>query len=152
MHCPYCENLDSRVVETRESGEENVTRRRRECTGCEERFTTYERVETPVLTVVKRDGSKERFKPEKMRSGIERSCKKRPVSADEIDAIVDEIASEVKARGESTIESRVIGDMVIEALKQRDEVAYLRYASVYNEFDDASSFEEEAKTLRTSSE
>jgi transcriptional repressor NrdR len=152
MNCPYCQHPDSRVVETRESGEENALRRRRECTDCDERFTTYERVETSSMTVIKSDGAKEAFKPEKMRAGIERSCKKRPVSGDEIDTIVDEIESEIKARGESTIESREIGDMVIEALKQRDEVAYLRYASVYNEFDDASSFEEEAKTLRTGSD
>lgn len=149
MKCPYCENPGSRVVETRERGEQNVTRRRRECTECEERFTTYERVETPSLSVVKRDGTKEAFDPEKIRSGLERSCKKRPITADKIEEIVSDIESTVKARGETTIESKEIGDLVIDQLKEIDEVAYMRYASIYNSFEDLDSFEEEVKTLRT---
>jgi transcriptional repressor NrdR len=102
--------------------------------------------------VVKRDGSKEPFKTDKIRAGIERACEKRPVDDAAIDDIVETVATDVKARGESTIKSRVVGDMVIEALKQLDEVAYIRYASVYNEFDDVASFEEEAKTLQASSD
>lgn len=152
MRCPYCENADSRVVETRESPNDNVTRRRRECKGCEERFTTYERVETPSLTVIKRDGSKEKFKSEKIRSGIQRACKKRPVDAEKIDQAIAEIEADIKSRGEKTIESSEIGDLVIERLRGLDEVAYVRYASIYNSFDDLSSFEEEVKTLRTDSE
>ncbi len=149
MECPYCENPDSRVVETRESMKENVTRRRRECTGCEDRFTTYERVESPSLRVVKRDGSKEKFKPGKIRAGIERSCKKRPITADQIDDIVADLESTIKERGVNTINSSDIGDLVIERLKEIDEVAYIRYASIYNSFEDLDSFEEEVKTLRT---
>lgn len=152
MNCPYCENPDSKVVETRENHRENVTRRRRECKGCGERYTTYERVETPSLTVIKKDGSKQRFKTEKLRSGVERSCKKRPVSEEDIDELVENIETDIRARGENTIESREIGDMVIEALKQLDEVAYVRYASIYKDYEDAASFEEEVKTLRTSTD
>lgn len=103
------------------------------------------------MAVVKRDGSKQRFKPEKIRAGIERSCKKRPVTEEQIDTTVNEIESEIKARGENTIESSEIGDLVIAKLKELDEVAYIRYASIYNSFEDLDSFEEEVKTLRTES-
>lgn len=151
MQCPYCDETDSSVVETRFNRGENVTRRRRECNSCGERFTTYERVETPSLTVEKRDGSTEPFDREKLREGIERACEKRPVDGETIDRIVNTVAAAVTEAGSDTVASSTIGDHVIEELKQVDEVAYMRYASVYNAFDDLSSFEEEVQTLRTDS-
>lgn len=151
MRCPHCDHAESRVIETRENCDGDVTRRRRECTGCGERFTTYERVETPALTVVKSDGREEGFRREKLAEGIRKACKKRPVDEDAIEAIVDDIEADLKARGERTIESSEIGDTVVERLKEVDEVAYLRFASIYNSFDDVSAFQEEVETLKTDS-
>ncbi|MDY6770018.1 MAG: transcriptional regulator NrdR [Candidatus Nanohaloarchaea archaeon] len=136
------------MVETRENSSEPVTRRRRECGDCGERFTTYERVETPSLTVVKSDGSEEAFRREKLREGITRACQKRDVSDAQIDSIVDDIAMELKSSGRDAVESREIGDRVVEKLREVDEVAYVRFASVYNSFEDVSAFEEEVETLK----
>lgn len=148
MKCPHCDDAGSRVLETRENHTDGVTRRRRECKDCGERFTTYERVETPSLTVVKSDGAEEPFKREKLKAGIEKACKKRSISDEQIEEIVADIAMELKSSGREEIESSEIGDRVIEQLKEIDEVAYVRFASVYNSFDDVSAFEKEVETLK----
>ncbi len=150
MECPHCGHAGSRVIETRENREKNLKRRRRECVDCGDRFTTYERVETPSLSVVKSGGEEESFQTEKLKEGIERACKKRPVSQEEIEEVVDEIEMELKSSGRKKIESREIGDMVINRLKDIDEVSYLRFASVYNSFEDVSAFEDEVQTLKNS--
>lgn len=149
MKCPHCDGEDSSVLETRESDTAGL-RRRRECSDCGERFTTYERVETPSLTVVKSDGSEEEFRREKLRGGIEKACQKRDVSDAQIDSIVDEVETELKSSGQDTVDSDEIGDHVVEKLREVDEVAYVRFASVYNSFDDVSAFEEEVETLKAS--
>ncbi|MDY6773678.1 MAG: transcriptional regulator NrdR [Candidatus Nanohaloarchaea archaeon] len=142
MNCPHCEASESRVLETRENTTDGATRRRRECKDCGERFTTYERVESPSLTVIKSDGSEEPFQREKLKEGIEKACQKRDVSQDDIE-------TGLRASGRERIESSEIGDRVVEELKQVDEVAYVRFASVYNSFEDVSAFEEEVETLKT---
>ncbi|MDY6761604.1 MAG: transcriptional regulator NrdR [Candidatus Nanohaloarchaea archaeon] len=149
MKCPHCDGEDSSVLETRESDTAGL-RRRRECSDCGERFTTYERVETPSLTVVKSDGSEEAFRREKLRGGIEKACQKRDISDAQIDSIVDEVETELKSSGQDTVDSDEIGDHVVEKLREVDEVAYVRFASVYNSFDDVSAFEEEVETLKAS--
>lgn len=149
MKCPHCGDSGSRVVETRENNEESVTRRRRECDSCGERFTTYEEIRKPSLQVVKSDGQKEPFQREKLKTGVEKACKERPVSDTEIAEIVEDIEIEVRTGNGGEVESREIGDRVIERLKSVDEVAYLRFASVYNSFDDVSAFEEEVESLRS---
>ncbi|MCJ7478895.1 MAG: transcriptional regulator NrdR [Candidatus Nanohaloarchaeota archaeon QJJ-7] len=149
MRCPHCEASESRVVETRENTTDGATRRRRECKECDERFTTYERIESPSLTVVKSDGSEEEFKRDKLKNGIERACQKRDVPQQKIEEIVDDIETGLRSSGREKIESSEIGDRVIDKLKQVDEVAYVRFASVYNSFDDVSAFEEEVETLKT---
>ncbi|MFB6166932.1 MAG: transcriptional regulator NrdR [Candidatus Nanohaloarchaea archaeon] len=151
MRCPHCGHGGSRVVETRENDSEDVTRRRRECKECGDRFTTYERLEVPGLKVVKSDGETEPFDREKLRKGIEKACEKRPLSEEEIEGVVRDVEMELKAGGDKKIESCDIGDLVIQKLKELDEVAYLRFASVYNSFDDVSAFQEEAETLKTNS-
>jgi len=148
MKCPHCEGSESRVVETRESGTEGATRRRRECKECGDRFTTYERVEVPSLTVIKNDGSEEQFQGEKLKGGIEMACQKREVSDEEIEQIVKDIEVELKSSGRKEVKSREIGDRVVEKLKEIDEVAYVRFASVYNSFEDVSAFEKEVETLK----
>lgn len=149
MKCPHCEDPDTCVIETRESSDSEVTRRRRECNSCEERFTTYERVESPTLKVEKRDGTTEPFRPEKLAAGIEKAFKKRPVDEDEIAGLVDDIEMELRSLGKRTIQSSDIGDAVVERIREMDEVAYIRFASIYNEFDDVSKFEEEVQTLKS---
>lgn len=148
MKCPHCGHDGTRVVETREMQRENVTRRRRECKECEERFTTYERVETPVLTVVKEEGEEETFDPDKLKAGVEKACKKRPVEDATIQQLVDDVTQELKARGVREVESAEIGDMVIDRLKDIDKVAYLRFASIYRSFEDVDAFEEELEALK----
>lgn len=152
MRCPHCENPDTCVIETRESGDMEVTRRRRECNDCEERFTTYERVESPALKVEKRDGTVEPFRTEKLAGGIRKAFKKRPVDDDEIEALVDDIEMDLRSLGKRRIDSSDIGDAVVERIKDIDEVAYIRFASIYNAFDDASAFEEEVQTLKSAGE
>ncbi|MDY6777466.1 MAG: transcriptional regulator NrdR [Candidatus Nanohaloarchaea archaeon] len=146
MNCPYCSEGSTKVVDTRDTGE-NEVRRRRECRACGERFTTYERVESPSLRVVKQDGSEEQFRRDKIRDGIERACNKRPVSEEEIEDIVDQVESEIRSRNNRTVEADEIGEAVMERLKELDDVAYLRFASVYRDFEDADSFKEELEEL-----
>ncbi len=148
MNCPHCGHGSTRVVETRDIASENMTRRRRECKDCEERFTTYERVETPALQVVKEDGSTEQFSREKLVEGIEEACKKRPVDEDAIARLADAVEAELQASGRKEVESAHIGDLVLERLQELDEVAYVRFASIYRSFEDVEAFEEEVETLK----
>ncbi len=143
MRCPYCKSVEDKVIDSRMSGEGISIRRRRECLKCGKRFTTYEYVEKAPLMVVKRDGSRNRFDREKIKTGIMKACEKRPVSMDRIDQIVDEIERDVQKNAETEVKSTVIGNMVMEKLYGLDEVAYVRFASVYRRFKDVSHFMKE---------
>lgn len=147
MRCPYCGQLESRVVDSRVAKEGDVIRRRRECLSCGKRFTTYERVELSIPMVVKKDGRREFFSREKILKGIEKACEKRPVSVDDMDAIVRKIELELSQRGEAEVSSREIGEMVMRELYKLDKVAYVRFASVYKEFKEVEEFMEEVKRL-----
>jgi len=146
LRCPYCGSTDLKVVETRESNID-TTRRRRECLDCKKRFTTYERIELDDIIVVKRDGRRETFSREKIFNGITRACEKRPVSREKIEKIVDEIEMELRSMG-GEVSSRKIGKMVMERLKKLDEVAYIRFASVYKRFKDLESFKREIDKIK----
>ncbi len=147
MKCLYCECMDSKVLDSRSADDGRTIRRRRECTGCGRRFTTYETIEiTPVL-VVKNNGARQAFNAEKIRNGIIKSCEKRPVPMSVIDDMVADICKQVYNSMESEISSKEIGEMVMERLKKVDEVSYVRYASVYRSFKDISSFMTELKQM-----
>jgi len=148
MRCPYCTASDTRVVDTRESAEFDVTRRRRECLKCKKRFTTYERVEMLDLVVVKKDGRREPFNRNKLRVGILKACEKRPVSLEKIDKMIDEIEAELKSLETTEIQSKITGELIMDQLKNVDKVAYLRFASVYRDFNDIKSFEKEVNKLK----
>lgn len=147
MKCPYCGHSETRVIDKREPEDRKTVRRRRECTKCGKRFTTYERVETLDILVIKKDGLREPFDRDKIRSGIVKACIKRPVTAQQIDKIVDEIEAEVRLRPEKEITSKKIGEMVISKLKKFDKVAYVRFASIYREFTDLRDFQKALKEL-----
>lgn len=146
MVCPFCEHGDMKVVDKRES-DATSTRRRRECLGCHQRFTTYERVEQLDLMVVKHDGRKESFSSEKLRTGILLAVKKRPVEIETVDAIADEIESALRGAKTREVSADLIGALVMEKLKEVDHVAYIRFASVCRDFSDAESFQREVKEL-----
>lgn len=145
MKCYYCDSRDTRVIDSRSS--EDGIKRRRECAHCKKRFTTIERVETTPVLVVKKDGSRESFNTGKITRGIVRSCEKRPVSAREIETLVSSITKAVYGTMEEEILSTKIGELVMEGLKDLDEVAYVRFASVYRQFTDITSFMEELQHL-----
>ena len=147
MRCPGCGYAESKVIDSRSSDDRKSIRRRRECTLCGRRFTTYETIEVTPILVVKNDGTRESYNAEKVRRGIVKACEKRAVSADTIDAIVADISRRVYNSMESEVSSKLIGEMVMEALKDTDEVAYVRYASVYRSFKDISSFMAELKKM-----
>ncbi len=147
MICPFCSYEFTRVVDKRESPNGKSTRRRRECQKCSRRFTTFERVETLGLLVVKKEGKREAFDRLKIRSGIVKACEKRPVSSEEIEKILDEIESEVRKEAADEISSKKVGELVMQKLKKLDEVAYIRFASVYRQFADISDFEKELSKL-----
>lgn len=140
MRCPFCNVDDDRVVDSRSSADGGVVRRRRECLKCGKRFTTYERIEETPLRVVKKDGSRAPFDREKIRYGIQRACEKRPVSAAEVDEIVNAIENEVSKKYEREVPTRVIGELIMDRLKGLDKIAYVRFASVYREFKDPQDF------------
>lgn len=140
MRCPFCKVDNDRVVDSRSASEGGVVRRRRECLACGKRFTTYERVEEAPLRVVKKDGSREPFDAEKIRHGIVRACEKRPVTTAQIDEVVQGIEDEINKKYDREVPTRVIGELVMERLKQLDSVAYVRFASVYREFKDTADF------------
>ena len=146
MLCPYCKMGDSRVVDTRKVGKS--VRRRRECLACRQRFTTYEQVVAASLMVVKRDGRREPFAPQKLRSGIQKACAKRPVSQETVDGLVTSVENDLYALARSEVESDVIGEMVMAQLRPLDDVAYVRFASVYRRFKDIDGLVEEIKDLR----
>ncbi len=140
MKCPYCSSPDTKVIDTRETADSDVTRRRRECLKCKRRFTTYERVEIVDLVVVKKDKSREPFDRSKLTRGIMKACEKRPIKIEKIEGVVDEIEQELMSKDTREIPSRIIGELVMTKLKKLDEVAYVRFASVYRQFRDAKQF------------
>lgn len=144
MKCVYCGHGKSKVIDTRDTSDK--IRRRRECKDCGRRFTTYETAESLDITVTKRDGEDEKFKEEKVRTGIENAAKNTEVTEEEIEEIVEEVKEGI--RGEKEIEAKKIGSLVLEALKKRNEVAYIRFASVYESFEDVESFQEEVEQLK----
>ena len=148
MKCPFCGLPDSRVLDSRPVSDGNAIRRRRECSGCGRRFTTYERVGDFSLAVVKKDGRREPFDRQKLLAGIVKACQKRPVSITQMEIIVDDIEKELRQGMEPEVRSHQIGAMVMERLRRLDEVAYVRFASVYREFRDAESFMQEVRNLK----
>ncbi len=147
MKCPYCGSLETRVVDSRYSEDMEAIRRRRECQSCGKRFTTYERVEIAPIIVIKKNGEKEEFDPEKVRKGMLKACEKRPISDEDIDIAVQEIERALRNRDSIEVSSMEIGEMVMEKLRAMDKVAYIRFASVYREFEDVETFEKEIKKL-----
>ena len=148
MKCPFCSFKNTKVLDKRDSEDLSATRRRRECERCKKRFTTYERVELINLLVIKKDGAREQFDREKIKKGIIRSCQKRPIGIDQIERIVDQIEARIRSRNQKEIRSTTIGELVLVALQRVDQVAFIRFASVYRSFEDISSFEKELKRLR----
>ena len=149
MRCPFCRDLDNRVVDSRLGKEKDVIRRRRECGACERRFTTFERVEVVLPVVVKKDGRREPFERAKIVSGLRRACEKRPVSINAIEATVDRVEQQLQETAEKEIASRIIGEAVMRELHGLDAVAYVRFASVYRQFEDVREFMSELEQLIT---
>lgn len=147
MKCPYCGSTETEVVETRDSEDLETIRRRRACLKCEKRFTTYERVENINLIVIKKDGKREQFNRDKLKSGILKACEKTKVSLDKIEKIVTEVERELRSGDSVEIESKKIGQMVAGKLKKIDKVAYIRFSSVFRRFVDVEDFEKEVKRL-----
>ena len=147
MRCPYCGHLEDRVVDSREAGDGQATRRRRECLGCSRRFTTYERIEEILPAVVKKDGRREPFDRKKILEGLTRACQKRPVSAAQIEALIAAVERQVQELGEKEIPSRVVGEAVMARLRDLDPVAFVRFASVYRAFEDVGDFMSELEGL-----
>jgi transcriptional repressor NrdR len=148
MKCHDCDYLDSKVIESRDLDDDATIRRRRQCLRCGYRFTTYERMEMPNLVVVKKDGRRELFDRDKVAAGVYRACEKRPISIALIEDVISQIEREIRAKGESEIDSRAVGELVMGKLFGLDDVAYVRFASVYRSFADLNSFESELKKLR----
>jgi transcriptional repressor NrdR len=147
VKCPFCDELEDKVVDSRMAKEGEVIRRRRECLGCKRRYTTYERVEEILPMVVKKDGRRESFDRTKILAGLKKACEKRPISTATIEAVTDRIEKRIQEMGETEIESRIVGEELMKELHQLDQVAYVRFASVYREFKDIDQFMEELKTL-----
>jgi transcriptional repressor NrdR len=147
MHCPFCQNEDTRVIDSRVSEDGTTIRRRRECERCGERFNTFETVEIKLPAIVKSDGRREAFDERKLRTGVERSLQKRPVASDAVDSVVREIVRQLRAVNEREVFSRLIGEWVMAELKRLDQVAYVRFASVYRRFEDVQAFREEIEKL-----
>ena len=147
MRCPYCENPDTKVIDSRPTEEGHAIRRRRGCDRCNKRFTTYEKIEESILMVVKKDGRREVFDRNKIVNGIIKACEKRPVSMAEIDKMVAEIERGLNNLMEKEVESTFIGELIMEQLKKVDQVAYVRFASVYRQFTDVNTFVKEIEKL-----
>jgi transcriptional repressor NrdR len=152
MKCPYCAHLGDKVVDSRESREGEVIRRRRECLGCAKRFTSYERIDEIPYMVVKKDGSRERFERQKLVAGLLKACEKRPVSVASLEAVADRVESTLQERAEKEISTNEIGAFVMQELKKLDKVAYVRFASVYRHFRDIGEFMTELKVLLNAKE
>jgi transcriptional repressor NrdR len=148
MNCPFCGHSETKVIDSRDTSDGKVTRRRRECEKCEARFSTYEEVEILKLTVVKKDGRKQEYDREKIRTGLQKALEKRPVSEERIERILGDIEYEIRSKESCDITSKEIGQIVLNKLKEIDEVAYLRFASVYKAFKTAESFKKEAEMLK----
>ncbi|HOS02828.1 MAG TPA: transcriptional regulator NrdR [Candidatus Hydrogenedentes bacterium] len=149
MRCPFCAHTDAKVVDSRASKEGDSIRRRRECLKCARRFTTYERIEEVAQMVIKKDGRREPFDRWKIKSGILKACEKRPVSLEQVDALIDEVERALFNSSDHEVSTDTIGLSVMERLKRIDEVAYVRFASVYRQFKDLNEFMTELKTLLT---
>jgi len=147
MKCPYCEFDESKVIDSRPTDEGHVIRRRRECSNCKNRFTTYEKIEEIPLIVVKKDGTRESYNRPKLINGLIRACEKRPISIDMIEKMIDEVERTLHNELEREIPSKRIGELIMEKLKQLDEVAYVRFASVYRQFKDLNTFVDELTKL-----
>lgn len=152
MRCPFCEVDHDRVIDSRASDEGFAIRRRRECLSCRRRYTTYERLEEHEVKVVKKSGFREPFKREKLRLGLDRACWKRPVSDEQIEAIISWVESEVYAKFDTEVESQMLGDMLMEKLRSLDEVAFVRFASVYRHFKDVRDFVHELQPMLAKAE
>ena len=149
MRCPYCNHTDAKVVDSRASKEGDAIRRRRECLQCGKRYTTYERIEEVAQMVVKKDGRREQFDRWKVRAGILKACEKRPVTLDQIEHLIDEVERTLFSTTDREVSTIQIGEAVMSKLKGLDEVAYVRFASVYRQFKDLNEFMEELKTMLT---
>ncbi len=147
MRCPFCGAQDTKVIDSRLAGDGDQVRRRRECIVCKERFTTYETAELSLPRVIKSDGRRVNFDGQKLKAGMNRALEKRPVSTEQIDAAINRITRKLMASGESEVSARVIGEMVMAELEQLDQVAYVRFASVYRQFQDVRAFREEIERL-----
>ena len=147
MRCLYCNCTESKVIDSRSADDDRSIRRRRECVGCGRRFTTYETIEVAPILVVKADGNRQAYDMGKVKRGIIKACEKRPVPIEKIDALVEEITKRIYNSMEQEISSKVIGEMVMDGLKELDEVAYVRYASVYRSFKDINSFMNELQKM-----
>lgn len=145
MRCPYCSGQESMVIDSRDLGE--VVRRRRKCLACGGRFTTYERIQTHSIFVIKKDGRREEFKRDKLSSGIRKACEKRPLPTGAIDKLIDSIEAELYTAGKAEVPSSLLGDLVIEGLKKLDHIAYIRFASVYREFADIGALKQAVDNL-----
>ncbi len=147
MKCPFCNYENTRVIDSRPAEDNSSIRRRRVCDVCNKRFTTYEKVETIPLIIIKKDNNREAYDRTKIETGVLRACHKRPVSADNIEVLVDEVEADILNRGEKEINSRIIGELIMNKLKDLDAVAYVRFASVYREFKDINTFMDELKKV-----
>ena len=148
MHCPFCAAEDTKVIDSRLVAEGDQVRRRRECLSCAERFTTYEVAELVMPRIIKQNGNREPFNEEKLRAGFTRALEKRPVSTESIEAVINKIKNALRATGEREVKSRVLGELVMEHLRQLDKVAYVRFASVYKSFEDISEFQDAIASLQ----
>ena len=152
MKCPFCGHENTRVIDSRPAEENNSIRRRRVCDECEKRFTTYEKVETIPLIIIKKDNNRETYDRSKIEAGVLRACHKRPISANRINQLIDEVETEIFNREEKEIPSQVIGELVMNKLKDLEAVAYVRFASVYSEFKDINTFMDELKKVLDTSD
>lgn len=151
MKCFDCDYLDSKVIESRDLDESSTIRRRRQCLKCGARFTTYERMEKPTLAVIKKDGRRELFNRDKVASGIYRAVEKRPIAIARVEDLITQVERELRSSGEAEIHTTRIGELVMDRLGSLDDIAYVRFASVYRSFTDVASFEAELRRLRTKS-
>lgn len=147
MKCPYCSHENTRVIDSRPTEDDNSIRRRRACDECGKRFTTYEKIESIPLIIIKKDNNREAYDRSKVEGGLFRACHKRPVSAQQVTMLVDEVENEIFSREEKEISSQIIGELLMNKLKDLDAVAYVRFASVYREFKDVNTFVDELKKL-----
>ncbi len=152
MHCPFCSHEETKVIDSRLAGEGRQVRRRRQCLNCNERFTTFESAELVMPRLVKSDNTRQPFDEDKLRSSMSRALEKRPVASNELEQAIGRLVHRLRTMGEREVPSRLVGDLVMEELRKLDEVAYVRFASVYRQFQDVTEFEEEIKRLQEISE